>query len=70
LWVASRWPPIAVQPLLTRFLHGAGRQPGVLSTYSCITQADTLVVYGKTDAEKGAKGITAFCIEKGMTGFR
>ena len=32
-------------------------------------EADTLVVYAKTDAEAGPKGITAFLIEKGMTGF-
>ncbi|GAA4223654.1 isovaleryl-CoA dehydrogenase [Sagittula marina] len=31
--------------------------------------ADTLVVYAKTDPEAGAKGITAFLIEKSMTGF-
>jgi isovaleryl-CoA dehydrogenase len=31
--------------------------------------ADTLVVYGKTDAQAGAKGITAFLIERGMAGF-
>jgi len=31
--------------------------------------ADTLVVYGKTDANAGAKGITAFLIERGMKGF-
>ncbi len=31
--------------------------------------ADTLVVYAKTDASAGARGITAFLIEKGMTGF-
>jgi len=31
--------------------------------------ADTLVVYAKTDPEAGAKGITAFIIEKEMTGF-
>ena len=31
--------------------------------------ADTLVVYGKTDAAAGAHGITAFLIERGMTGF-
>ena len=30
--------------------------------------ADTLVVYGKTDPEAGPKGITAFLIEKGMKG--
>ena len=32
--------------------------------------ADTLVVYAKTDPEAGSKGITAFLIEKEMTGFR
>jgi len=31
--------------------------------------ADTLVVYAKTDPDAGAKGITAFVIEKKMTGF-
>lgn len=31
--------------------------------------ADTLVVYAKTEPEKGPKGITAFIIEKGMSGF-
>jgi isovaleryl-CoA dehydrogenase len=31
--------------------------------------ADTLVVYAKTSPEKGSKGITAFIIEKGFTGF-
>ena len=31
--------------------------------------ADTLVVYAKTDPEAGAKGITAFIVEKGMKGF-
>ncbi len=31
--------------------------------------ADTLVVYAKTDPEAGPRGITAFIIEKGMTGF-
>jgi isovaleryl-CoA dehydrogenase len=31
--------------------------------------ADTLVVYAKTDPEAGAKGITAFLIEKSMSGF-
>jgi len=31
--------------------------------------ADTLVVYAKTDAHAGSKGITAFLIEKGMKGF-
>ncbi|MEM7212236.1 MAG: isovaleryl-CoA dehydrogenase [Pseudomonadota bacterium] len=31
--------------------------------------ADTLVVYAKTDPEAGSRGITAFLIEKEMTGF-
>jgi isovaleryl-CoA dehydrogenase len=31
--------------------------------------ADVLVVYAKTDAQAGPKGITAFLIEKGMPGF-
>jgi len=31
--------------------------------------ADTLVVYAKTDKDAGSKGITAFLIEKSMTGF-
>src|SRR5579872_356183 len=32
--------------------------------------ADTLVVYAKTKPDAGARGITAFLIEKGMRGFR
>ena len=32
-------------------------------------EADTLVVYAKTDPEAGPKGITAFIIEKGFAGF-
>jgi len=32
--------------------------------------ADTLVVYGKTDSHAGPGGITAFIIEKAMPGFR
>jgi len=31
--------------------------------------ADTLIVYAKTDPDAGSKGITAFIIEKSMTGF-
>jgi isovaleryl-CoA dehydrogenase len=31
--------------------------------------ADTLIVYAKTDPQAGPKGITAFLIEKGMPGF-
>jgi isovaleryl-CoA dehydrogenase len=33
-------------------------------------EADTLVVYAKTDPAAGARGITAFLIEKGFRGFR
>jgi isovaleryl-CoA dehydrogenase len=32
--------------------------------------ADVAVVYAKTDPQAGARGITAFLIEKGMSGFR
>jgi isovaleryl-CoA dehydrogenase len=32
-------------------------------------EADTLVVYAKTDPEAGARGITAFLVEKGTKGF-
>jgi isovaleryl-CoA dehydrogenase len=32
-------------------------------------EAETLVVYAKTDPQAGARGITAFLIEKGMKGF-
>src|SRR6266704_2619092 len=32
-------------------------------------QAETLVVYAKTDPDAGARGITAFLIEKGLRGF-
>src|SRR5256885_10286024 len=32
-------------------------------------QAETLVVYAKTDPQAGARGITAFLIEKGFKGF-
>ncbi len=31
--------------------------------------ADTLVVYAKTDPEAGSKGITAFLVERGLAGF-
>ena len=33
-------------------------------------EAETLVVYAKTDPSAGPRGITAFLIEKGMKGFR
>ena len=31
--------------------------------------ADTMVVYAKTDPQMGARGVTAFIVEKGMKGF-
>jgi isovaleryl-CoA dehydrogenase len=31
--------------------------------------ADTMVIYGKTEPELGARGVTAFIVEKGMKGF-
>jgi isovaleryl-CoA dehydrogenase len=33
-------------------------------------EADTLVVYAKTDPEAGTKGVTAFLIERGFKGYR
>ncbi len=33
-------------------------------------EADTLVVYAKTDPDAGPRGITAFLVERGFTGFR
>jgi isovaleryl-CoA dehydrogenase len=32
-------------------------------------EADTLIIYAKTDPTAGARGITAFLVEKGMKGF-
>jgi isovaleryl-CoA dehydrogenase len=34
------------------------------------TDADTIVVYAKTDPAAGARGISAFIVERGMHGFR
>ncbi len=33
-------------------------------------EADTLVVYAKTDPEAGSRGITAFLVERGIPGFK
>src|SRR4030095_12736700 len=33
-------------------------------------EADTLVVYAKTDPAAGPKGVTAFLIEKGLKGYK
>ncbi len=33
-------------------------------------EAETVVVYAKTDPSAGSKGITAFLVEKGMSGFK
>ncbi|MDY0109406.1 MAG: isovaleryl-CoA dehydrogenase [Candidatus Krumholzibacteria bacterium] len=32
-------------------------------------EADTLIVYGKSAPDRGARGVTAFLVEKGMPGF-
>lgn len=46
---------------------------GLISDHvSCYTQgpdADYIVVYAKTEPEKGSKGITAFVVEKTFKGF-
>lgn len=42
-----------------------GRKRFISSGYG----ADTLVVFAKTDPEKGGRGISAFIVEKGMPGF-
>jgi isovaleryl-CoA dehydrogenase len=34
------------------------------------TEAETFVIYAKTDPKAGPRGITAFIVEKGMKGFR
>ncbi len=48
--------------------------PSIVATRPCWSytngpDADTLVVYAKTEPELGARGVTAFLIEKGMKGF-
>jgi len=51
---------------------GAGARYVLNGTKMWITNgpdADTLVVYAKTDPQAGPKGITAFLVEKGMRGF-
>jgi isovaleryl-CoA dehydrogenase len=52
--------------------HGADERYVLNGSKMWITNgpdADTLVVYAKTDVDAGPRGITAFIIEKGMPGF-
>src|SRR5216117_3067169 len=52
--------------------HGASERYVLNGSKMWITNgpdADTLIVYAKTDPAAGPKGITAFLIEKGMKGF-
>src|SRR5499426_4867324 len=54
-----------------RAVHGAGRFT-LNGTKMWITNgpdADVLVVYAKTDPSAGARGITAFVVERGFKGF-
>lgn len=50
-------------------VEGGWRLNGTKFWITNAAYADTLVVYAKTDAEAGSKGITAFLIEKGFDGF-
>ncbi|WP_028966192.1 isovaleryl-CoA dehydrogenase [Sphingomonas phyllosphaerae] len=50
-------------------VEGGWRLNGTKFWITNAAYADTLVVYAKTDAEAGSKGITAFLIEKGFEGF-
>ena len=48
---------------------GGWRLNGTKFWITNASEADTLVVYAKTTPDAGARGITAFLIEKGMAGF-
>ena len=66
--------PAAGSDVVSMKLKAEGVQGGYLlnGTKFWITNghvAETLVVYAKTDADAGSKGITAFLIEKDMDGF-
>ncbi|MBJ6123348.1 isovaleryl-CoA dehydrogenase [Sphingomonas mollis] len=50
-------------------VDGGYRLNGTKFWITNATYADTLVVYAKTIPDGGSKGITAFLIEKGMSGF-
>jgi isovaleryl-CoA dehydrogenase len=54
-----------------RAVHGKGRfiLNGTKMWITNGPDADVLVVYAKTDADAGPRGITAFLIERGMKGF-
>ena len=50
-------------------VEGGYRVNGTKFWITNASEADTLVVYAKTDAAAGSKGITAFIVEKDMPGF-
>ncbi|MBH0112994.1 isovaleryl-CoA dehydrogenase [Novosphingobium sp. YJ-S2-02] len=50
-------------------VEGGYRLNGTKFWITNASEADTLVVYAKTDASAGSKGITAFIVEKDMPGF-
>ncbi len=50
-------------------VEGGYRLNGTKFWITNAPEADTLVVYAKTQPEEGAKGITAFLVEKGFPGF-
>ena len=50
-------------------VEGGYRLNGTKFWITNASEADTLVVYAKTDAAAGSKGITAFIVEKDMPGF-
>ena len=59
--------------LKAELIHGAGgnfyRLNGTKMWITNGPDADTLVVYAKSEPELGARGVTAFLVEKGMKGF-
>ena len=57
----------SVLPGGCRVLTGDALDPA--SFQDGLGDADTLVVYAKTDVNAGAKGMTAFIVEKGFKGF-
>ncbi len=50
-------------------VEGGYRLNGTKFWITNAPEADTLVVYAKTQPEEGARGITAFLVEKGFRGF-
>ncbi|MDO6416377.1 acyl-CoA dehydrogenase family protein [Sphingomonas sp. BIUV-7] len=55
--------------LRARKAEGGWRLDGTKFWITNAGEADTLVVYAKTDPQAGSKGISVFLIEKGMAGF-